>query len=374
MPRILLVDDDALVLKTTLRILRGAGYDVAGAPTLADGFSVFEREDFDLVVADHRLPDGFGIDLLEHVARTQPTTGRMLLTAYLQLDLAMKAVNGSAVAQVLEKPFEKSSLLDTVKLALKHSEVEGAVSREWTPQRPVDRRTMEDLLRGDALQLALQPIVTATDANVVGYEALLRSSHGVLDNPGKILELAERVGMMRQLSDTVMARASEWLFRLPDEPALFVNLHPLELADPEALGERLAPLRDWAARIVLEVTGAALQRWPKDLAQRLAVPRDMGFGLALDNVGAGQGALVLLAEVAPRFIKIDMSITRDIDSDPHKRKMVELLATFAMSTGARLVAEGVEDAAEAAVLRAAGVPLMQGYLFGRPSRELHAHA
>jgi EAL domain-containing protein (putative c-di-GMP-specific phosphodiesterase class I) len=370
MPQILLVDDDALVLKTTLRILRGAGYDVSGAPTLADGFSAFESGSFDLVIADHRLPDGFGIDLLEHVASTHPTTGRMLLTAYLQLDLAIKAVNGSAVAQVLEKPFEKTSLLETVKQALKHSEVEGEISREWTPQRPVDRRSMEALLRGDDLQLALQPIVDATNGDVIGYEALLRSDHTVLNSPESILELAERVGMMRQLSDTVMARACEWLFRLPDGPVLFVNLHPLELADPEALGERLASMKDWSDRIVLEVTGASLQRWPRDLAQRLAVPRDMGFGLALDDVGAGQGALVLLAEVAPRFIKIDMSITRDINSDPHKRKMVELLSTFAMSTGAHLVAEGVEDAAEADVLRAAGVPLMQGYLFGRPTREL----
>ena len=374
MPRILVVDDDSLVLKTTLRILRGAGYDVEGALTLSDGFSAFERGPFDLVIADHRLPDGFGIDLLEHVARTRPTTGRMLLTAYLRLDLAIKAVNGSAVAQVLEKPFEKSGLLETVQLALRHTEVEGAVSRQWTPQRPADRRSMEDLLRGDSLQLALQPIVTATDADVIGYEALLRSKHAILDNPAKILELAERVGMMRQLSDTVIARVSEWLFRIPDEASLFVNLHPLELADPAALGERLAPLRDWADRIVLEVTGAALQRWPQDLAARLAVPREMGFGLALDDVGAGQGALVLLAEVAPRFIKIDMSITRDINTDPHKRKMVELLATFAMSTSARLVAEGVEDDAEADVLRAAGVPLMQGYLFGRPSHQLRARA
>ena len=95
----------------------------------------------------------------------------------------------------------------------------------------------------------------------------------------------------------------------------------------------------------------------------------MGFGLALDDVGAGQGALMLLAEVAPRFIKIDMSITRGIDSDAHKRKMVELLATFARSTGANLVAEGVEAEAEAKALEAAGVPLLQGYLYGRPTRE-----
>ena len=369
MPRILVVDDDPLVLKTILRILRGNGYTVDAATNLEEGFQSFEAGRHDLVIADHRLPDGFGIDLLEHVAATRPTTGRMLSTAYLQLELALKAVNGSAVAQVLEKPFEKESLLTTVQQALKHVEVEGKVSREWTSQRPVDRRTMEDLLRGGGVHLALQPIVQSADARVVGHEALLRSSHLDFNHPGKILEMAERVGMMRQLSDTVVARASEWLFHLPDDPTLFVNLHPLELANPDALAERLSPLQDWSDRVVLEVTGAALQRWPKDLAARLAPIRDMGFGLALDDVGAGQGALMLLAEVAPRFIKIDMSITRGIDSDAHKRKMVELLATFAKSTGARLVAEGVESETEAEVLRAAGVPLLQGYLFGKPTRE-----
>ena len=369
MPRILVVDDDPLVLKTILRILRGTGYTVDAATNLEEGFKAFEGGRYDLVIADHRLPDGFGIDLLEHVAATRPTTGRMLSTAYLQLELALKAVNGSAVAQVLEKPFEKESLLTTVKQALEHVEVEGKLSREWTPQRPVDRRTMEDLLRGGSVHLELQPIVQSEDAKVVGHEALLRSSHLDFDHPGKILDMAERVGMMRQLSDTVVARASEWLFHLPEDATLFVNLHPLELANPEALAERLSPLQDWSDRVVLEVTGASLQRWPKDLASRLAPIRDMGFGLALDDVGAGEGALMLLAEVAPRFIKIDMSITRGIDSDAHKRKMVELLATFSKSTGARLVAEGVESETEAEVLRAAGVPLLQGYLFGKPTRE-----
>ena len=369
MPRILVVDDDSLVLKTILRILRGAGYTVDAAANLEEGFQSFEGNDYDLVIADHRLPDGFGIDLLEHVASTRPTTGRMLSTAYLQLELALKAVNGSAVAQVLEKPFEKASLLQTVEQALRHAQVEGEISREWTPQRPIDRRAMEDLLRGDNVHLALQPIVRARDARVVGHEALLRSSDVAFENPMKILEMAERVGMMRQLSDTVVARASEWLFHLPDDPVLFVNLHPLELSNPDVLADRLAPLQDWSDRIVLEVTGASLQRWPRDLATRLAPIRQMGFGLALDDVGAGQGALMLLAEVAPRFIKIDMSITRGIDSDAHKRKMVELLATFARSTGANLVAEGVEAEAEAKALEAAGVPLLQGYLYGRPTRE-----
>jgi len=368
-PRILVVDDDPLVLKTILRILRGTGYTVDAATNLEEGFQSFEGGNHDLVIADHRLPDGFGIDLLEHVAATRPTTGRMLSTAYLQLELALKAVNGSAVAQVLEKPFEKESLLTTVKQALEHVELEGQVSREWTPQRPADRRTMEELLQGGRVHLALQPIVQSGDAKVVGHEALLRSSHLDFDHPGKILEMAERVGMMRQLSDAVVARASECLFNLPDDATLFVNLHPLELANPEALAERLAPLQDWSDRVVLEVTGASLQRWPKDLASRIAPIRDMGFGLALDDVGAGQGALMLLAEVSPRFIKIDMSITRGIDSDPHKRKMVELLTTFAKSTGASLVAEGVESETEAEVLRAAGVPLLQGYLFGKPTHE-----
>jgi EAL domain-containing protein (putative c-di-GMP-specific phosphodiesterase class I)/CheY-like chemotaxis protein len=370
MQKILVVEDNEAVLRTTLRMLKYQRYEAVGVTTIHDARTTLARQDFSLILVDHQLPDGWGINLLEDVAETHPTMGRVLATAFMELPLAVQAVNGGAVAQLLEKPFSRDALVDAVKNALAASTSEADATENWNPGRPAGRAMLQEVLTGGHLRLALQPIVTAAGGETVGYEALIRSTHGVLDGPRRILDLAEEVGMMRHVSQAVLARATEWLFRLPDGPSLFVNLHPLELEDMDALAARLEPLQDWSDRIVLEITGACLQRWRRELPQKLGRLRDLCFGFALDDLGAGQGALVLLAEAEPRFVKIDMSIVRGVHLDSHKRKMVELFAGFAMATGARLVAEGVEEADEAEVLRHAGVPLMQGYLFGRPSTEL----
>ena len=305
--RILVVDDDDIVLNTMLRILRRAGYTPEGVQGVRSARAALQAGVWDLVICDQQLPDGLGIDLLEEVARLYPTAGRVLATGFLELNLAMKAVNGVAVAQVIEKPFSGDALLDTVRQAIAETDQQGAAELEWSPQRPADRQALEDLLKGAQLRLALQPIVTAFGGDTVGYEALIRSEHTVLDGPQRILELAARVGMMRQLSQVVVNRATEWLFRIPANQQLFINLHPEELADVGALMSRLEPLEDWSERIVLEITGACHERWPNQLPGILRQMREKGFSLALDDLGAGQSALALLAEAEPSYVKMAAS-------------------------------------------------------------------
>jgi EAL domain-containing protein (putative c-di-GMP-specific phosphodiesterase class I) len=96
----------------------------------------------------------------------------------------------------------------------------------------------------------------------------------------------------------------------------------------------------------------------------------MGFGLAVDDLGSGYSALSMLAELQPDFLKVDMSIVRDVDSDMHKRRLVDLLCSFAEATDSRVVAEGVETRGESIALEEAGVEMMQGYLFGVPETEV----
>jgi len=97
---------------------------------------------------------------------------------------------------------------------------------------------------------------------------------------------------------------------------------------------------------------------------------EMGFSIAVDDLGAGYSSLSVLAELQPRFIKVDMSIVRGIDTEPRKQRLVDLLTRFAEATGATLIAEGVETTEEAEALRSCGAHWLQGYLFGRPSAEL----
>ena len=98
----------------------------------------------------------------------------------------------------------------------------------------------------------------------------------------------------------------------------------------------------------------------------------MGFQIAVDDLGSGYAALNMLAELQPHFMKVDMSIVRNVHQDEHKRRLVDLLCSFAEATDSEVVAEGVETKEEAAALADAGVDLMQSYLYGEPSLTLTA--
>ena len=107
--------------------------------------------------------------------------------------------------------------------------------------------------------------------------------------------------------------------------------------------------------------------------------KHMGFGLAVDDLGSGYSALSMLAELQPDFLKVDMSIVRDVDSDMHKRRLVDLLCSFAEATDSRVVAEGVETRGESIALEEAvlyavnnraplapGVVLAESVVMARP--------
>jgi EAL domain-containing protein (putative c-di-GMP-specific phosphodiesterase class I) len=125
-------------------------------------------------------------------------------------------------------------------------------------------------------------------------------------------------------------------------------------------------LQMWSNRIVLEITERA--NMSKNFSWESALERvkQMGFQIAVDDLGSGYAALSMLAELQPHFLKIDMSIVRHVDTDVHKRRLVDLLCHFAEATESKVVAEGVETQAEAEALTESGVELLQGFYFGEP--------
>jgi EAL domain-containing protein (putative c-di-GMP-specific phosphodiesterase class I) len=233
--------------------------------------------------------------------------------------------------------------------------------------RERDREELERVLTGDYIKLALQPLVRASDHAVFGYEALLRSSHPVYNGPGPVLEAVEIHGMVDDLAECVVDRAKDWFPLLPSDAKLFINLHPLELGNPEGLIHRLLRLAPWGDRVVLEITERrtleGVDGWERAV-QSLA---ECGFAIAVDDVGAGYSSLAAIADLDPRYIKIDMSIVRDVHAHLRKQRLVDLLCRFAEASDTTVVGEGVETEREAETLTKAGVHLLQGYLLGRPS-------
>jgi EAL domain-containing protein (putative c-di-GMP-specific phosphodiesterase class I) len=106
----------------------------------------------------------------------------------------------------------------------------------------------------------------------------------------------------------------------------------------------------------------------KDVRSKLAELRRIGFRIAIDDLGAGYAGLTSFAALEPEFVKLDMSLIRDIDSQPTKEKLVRSMTLLCKELGMMVVAEGVETPRELEVLVAIGVDLVQGYLLARPAK------
>jgi EAL domain-containing protein (putative c-di-GMP-specific phosphodiesterase class I) len=147
----------------------------------------------------------------------------------------------------------------------------------------------------------------------------------------------------------------------------FVNLHSRDLLD-DSLFSAKSPLSAIASRVILEITERASLDEVKDARQKIAELRRMGFRIAIDDLGAGYAGLTSFATLEPEFVKLDMSLIREVDKSRTKEKLVYSMASLCKDLGMTVVAEGVETAAEREVVVAVGCDLLQGYLFAKPGK------
>ncbi len=168
----------------------------------------------------------------------------------------------------------------------------------------------------------------------------------------------------RSISSLALARkALEALASLPKDILLTVNFSPATIMAP-AFAELFNTLP--LERVVLEVTEHAAVANYIELAARLHPFRNRGLRLAVDDAGAGHSSFRHVLDLRPDTIKLDMSLTRNIDRDHGRQALAGALAMFGRAMGSQIVAEGVETEAELDALRRVGVTKVQGYLTGRP--------
>jgi EAL domain-containing protein (putative c-di-GMP-specific phosphodiesterase class I) len=156
------------------------------------------------------------------------------------------------------------------------------------------------------------------------------------------------------------------LSRLDDSCRLFINLHPTDLFDPQLLAGEPA-LLPHAHRIVFEVTEVAEIKSFDKARESLEVLREKGFGVAVDDFGAGYSGLNNLALLNPDFVKLDMALVRQVDKNARLARLITHIIDFARDESIRVIAEGVETESEYRAVLELGVELVQGYYFARPS-------
>lgn len=222
--------------------------------------------------------------------------------------------------------------------------------------------------------MAFQPIVNVRTRAIHAYEALVRgpANEGAMSILSRVddsnryrFDQACRVKAIEMAAQLGLAAQPNCLLHINFLPNAVYRAETCIRATLQAAAEFGFPLE----RLVFEVTEGERVRDEVHLQSIFAEYRRQGFSTAIDDFGAGYAGLNLLANFQPDIIKLDMALTRAIDSDRARRAIVSGVVLTCRELGIQVVAEGVETAAEMAALRELGIELMQGYLFARPAFE-----
>jgi EAL domain-containing protein (putative c-di-GMP-specific phosphodiesterase class I) len=373
MGQVLLADDDAELLRAYERVLTRAGLEVVAVNSGQGAIAAVRERPFDAIVSDISMPGMNGIDLLRSVREHDLDVPVILMTGGSALKVAREAMAFGAT-RLLLKPIAAAQLASTVKRAT------GLYNLARLKRQALELLGADDKLLGDnasltvrferalaSLWIAFQPIVSIRERRVHGYEALMRSDEPVLGRPDLMLAAADRLGRVVDLGRRVRGLVARAAREAPAGVKLFVNLRTEELADDQ-LHDAAAPLSAYASRVVLEVNERCSIEHIPDLGTRMAALRQLGFGIAVDDLGAGFAGPSSLALLEPDVAKIDQSLVHDVDTHARKRAIVEAMTKQCLDLGLLVIGEGVETAGERDALVALGCDMMQGYLLARPER------
>ncbi|MFN2462498.1 MAG: EAL domain-containing protein [Candidatus Dormibacteria bacterium] len=228
-----------------------------------------------------------------------------------------------------------------------------------------------EVVRDGGMESVYQPIVSLLEGGVVGHEALARPTGAAAGTSvEELFAAAQRLGFSRDL-DWIGRRAAVQGGHLLESGLLFINVGLWSFLDPIHDVDQMLLLLKWAGRspatVVLEMSEREVVSDVGRLREVLASYREEGFRFALDDVGEGHSTLEVLAAADAEYIKVARSLTQRA-SEPGAGSAIRALAAFASSTGAHVIAEGIENNDMVEQIRDLGVELGQGYGLGRPRR------
>jgi diguanylate cyclase (GGDEF)-like protein len=229
------------------------------------------------------------------------------------------------------------------------------------------------LLREENVAMDYMPIVSLRDGEPLGWEALARGpENSPFFSPATLFSYAEETDMVFRLEHICRKRALEQLRYIKPHQKMFINIDPRAIDDPFLLrGDGFKMLADYGLgphNIVLEITERHAITNYSTFRKIMEEYRKKGYLIAVDDAGAGYSSLESIAEIYPDFIKMDMSLIRNIDVDTIKQALLETFVQFAEKVRCKIIAEGIETEGELQTLIELGVSYGQGYYLGKPAR------
>jgi EAL domain-containing protein (putative c-di-GMP-specific phosphodiesterase class I) len=244
-----------------------------------------------------------------------------------------------------------------------------------------DRNQLRADLRGaisrSELEIHYQPVISGDGSRLVGVEALARWTHATRGAipPVAFIPLAEETGDIRLLGAwmlrTAAAQVVAWQRTMPgfEDLQLAVNVSPVQLDDDtfvESVAAMLGETGLASQHLTLEITESMLITDREASGVRLNALREQGVRIAIDDFGTGYSSLSYLAQMPADIVKIDRSFVNDLTPQSGALVIVKSILDLAQSLGLDVVAEGVEQSDQAALLKKLGCPKLQGYLYSRP--------
>lgn len=376
--RVLIADDESEV-RAALAELIGSDDELELVGAAGDADEAIElaiAKSPDVALVDVKMPAGGGPRAAREICRTSPQTRVLALSAYEDKSTVMEMLRAGAVGYLV-KGTAPDDIVASIGRAVRgqtpmSTEVMGSVVHELSAQLRDQAVAREERLAavgrirravaGDGMRMVFQPIVDLRDRSVVGVEALARFAGPPNRSPELWFAEAADVGLAEELELAAMRTALRSLDRIPAGAHLALNASHRTAVSPRLLD---VLSESDPNRIVIEITEHERADDYEALRRSLERLRRRGVRVAIDDAGAGF-SLRHAITLDPHILKLDISLTRDVDSDRARRALASALVRFAEEMDVTVVAEGIQSEAELRELVELGVRYGQGYLLGEP--------
>jgi len=376
--RVLIADDEKGVREALADLIEASdGMTIVAVAADADeAIAAALRVRPGIALVDVRMPGG-GPKATRGILESCPHTRVLALSASGSRDTVLEMLQAGAAGYLVKGILPSEVIAGIRHLAVGETplsaEVAGGVIDRVRAQLDAEKQEhqrQQELLEqltiafdGDGLDMVYQPIFDLETRQVVGVESLARFSLEPKRPPNEWFETAADLGLATRLELTAVSRAVARRSRLPPGVFMAVNLSPEALMSPELVG--VIP-EGFADQLVIELTEHTPVLDYQALGLAFAPLRASGAALAIDDAGAGFASLRHILELAPQFIKLDISITQKIEHERVALALAVALTSFAGAIEARIIAEGIETASQLEALRSLGIRLGQGYHLAMP--------
>lgn len=367
-PKILLVENDKELVRSTVDLLQSRDYAVDVAYSGADALERLQHAPH-LALIGYALSDMRGLEICKKIRTDERWHG----IAVIVLTDSMISPEEMESLYIygddhLAKPFDPEELFARVEIVLRKHQ--GAHLPHQGGQ--VIAEELNRILNKELIVPFFQPIYSSPSMEILGFEALSRpSTNTSLSNPELFFRAALAFGVYMDIEKLAWRKAfGEWQRRL-GQGKLFLNCAPYFIGNNPMEREFFAGLGVDPRHVVIELTERTAIHNHSLFVEKLNELRGLGMQIAVDDVGSGFASLDTVAEVRPDYVKIDLKLIRDIHANALKKNIVQSIIAFCRQSNIRTVAEGIEERAELQIVRDLGIDAVQGYLLGKPSPEVN---